>query len=62
MSGSTRSRPLLVRLSQLAMHTPVRMPQARAALIQSTCSEAVLTSGDTSSTSGSCARRKSAIG
>ena len=47
-----RISPLFVRLSQLAMQAAERMPQARAALIQSTCSEAASTSGDTSITSG----------
>ena len=46
----------------LATHTAERTPQARAARIQSTCSEAAATSGDTSSTSGDCSRRNSTIG
>ena len=57
-----RISPLFVRLSQLATQAAERMPHARAALIQSTCSEAASMSGDTSITSGACSRRKSTIG
>ena len=51
-SGSTRMRPLFVRLSQLCTHSPDRTPSAFAALMYSTWSEPTSTSGVTSTTSG----------
>src|SRR5581483_2424994 len=51
-SGTNLSRPLPVRLSQLATQIPVRIPSARAAFRYSTCEEANSITGLASTASG----------
>ena len=60
-SGTKRSRPLPVRLSQLATQMPVRIPSARAAFRYSTCDEANSITGLASTASGCSAARNSVI-
>ena len=55
-SGCHLSRPLFVRLSQLATSVAAGMPSARALFRNSTCGEASLTTEVASTTSGCCSR------
>src|SRR5436853_464615 len=60
-SGTKRSRPLPVRVSQLATKIPVRMPGARAAFRYSTWDEANSITGPARTASGSSPARQCVI-